>query len=98
MARPQLRYEFSIRPPYAEDDTGSYEAVTVRVAVPEDPAKPAPPEYVPVTVSAPTGAVVAPQAATPPERTALQRVFLPVVKVTFPVGVPVPDCGVTVTK
>jgi hypothetical protein len=49
-------------------------------------------------VSVPTGALVAPQAATPPERTAEQRLVEPVVKEIVPVGVPVPDSGVTVTK
>src|SRR6516162_4995169 len=69
--------------------------VTVRVAVPEELAKPPPPEYFPVTVSVPAGAVVAPQAATPPDRTAVHKVVEPVVKVIVPVGVPVPDFGVT---
>ena len=46
----------------------------------------------------PTGALVAPQAASPPDRTAVHRVVEPMVKEIVPVGVPVPDFGVTTAR
>jgi len=49
-------------------------------------------------VSVPAGALVAPQAAAPPDRTAVQRVVEPVMKEIVPVGVSVPDFEVTTAR
>jgi len=63
--------------------------VTVRVVVPDDGANLLSPEYVPVTVSVPTGAFEAvhdPEPLTRPP--VVHSVIDPAVKVTAPVGVP----------
>ena len=41
---------------------------------------------------------MAPQAATPPDRAAVHKLVEPVVKEIVPVGVPVPDFGVTTAR
>jgi hypothetical protein len=65
---------------------------TTRVAVPEEPSKlPGSPEYVPVIVSEPVGALVAEHDPAPStSASVVHRVVAPLVNVTVPVGVP-PD-------
>jgi len=64
---------------------------TVNGALPSEPVNVPSPEYVPVTVSLPAGAVEATQLPEPDTRGAVvHRVVPPIVKATEPVGVPPP--------
>jgi hypothetical protein len=68
---------------------------TFNDVVPLDGASTALPEYVPVTVSVPTGALVALQLALPADKAGVvHNVVAPSVKVTDPVGVPEPEVTV----
>jgi hypothetical protein len=62
--------------------------VTVSVAVFDDDEKFPSPPYVALTVSVPTGALVARQEPEPPLRDAVHNAVVPTAKVTVPVGVP----------
>ena len=64
--------------------------MTTRVVVPLDPETMLLPEYVPVTVSVPTGAAEELQEALPPDNVAVHSDVDPDEKVTDPLGVPVP--------
>jgi hypothetical protein len=70
---------------------------TVSVVVPEDVEKLPSPEYAPVIVSVPLGALVAEQEAEPPLSVAVQRVVDPIVNRTLPDGVPVDPVVASVT-
>jgi len=65
---------------------------------PDDPAKLASPEYTPVTVPLPTGALLAEQEPSPPLRDATHTAVVPTVKVTVPVGIPDPISGWTLAE
>ena len=56
------------------------------------------PEYVAYTLPVPTGALDAVQLADPETKDLVHSVLGPTVKLTVPVGVPVPDWGVTVAE
>jgi hypothetical protein len=66
--------------------------------VPEELVKLESPEYVPVTVSVPPGALVDEHEPLPPTRVATQSGLSPTANPTVPVGVPVPAAGVTVAE
>jgi hypothetical protein len=68
--------------------------LTSSASVPTEPAKLASPEYVPVTVSEPTGALLAEQVPLPALSVAVQSVADPTEMATDPVGVPAPDVTV----
>jgi hypothetical protein len=70
---------------------------TVKDVVPLDGALLVLPEYVPVTMSVPTGAIVALQLAEPEDNAGVvHNVLAPSLKVTEPVGVPEPEVTVAV--
>lgn len=72
--------------------------VTTRMVVPVEEAKVVSPEYEARTVSVPTGALEAVHEAVPVVSGAVQRIVVPTLKVTVPVGVPVAVVGVTLAE
>jgi hypothetical protein len=64
----------------------------------DDAAKLESPVYVPVTESVPRGAWVEVHDPEPAERVAVQMSVVPMVKVTVPLGVPVPEVDATVAE
>ncbi len=66
--------------------------------VADEAKSPASPLYAAVTVSEPTGVLMALQYTVPFDSVAVHRSVSPVLKVTVPVGVPFPEVGVTVAE
>jgi hypothetical protein len=64
---------------------------TSKNVVPEDTLKLGSPEYVPVTVSTPTGAPSAVHEPVPVTRVTTHNAWVPVVMATDPVGIPIPS-------